>query len=89
MSKKKFCSNPISEIPAPLTLDEIRLFKELPALTLEQISRLLQKPIDKIYEMTRTRASRPLPVFKSGNTLCSTWAKIQQWIEEGFEERAA
>jgi hypothetical protein len=64
------------------------LYKALPVLTLEQISRVLQKPIANVYEMSRARAQRPLPVFKSGKTLCSTWAKIQQWIDEGFAEKA-
>ena len=74
----------------PLTAEEIALYKQLPALTLEQVGRILQKrTVEQVYEMTRRRASRPLPVFKSGKELRSTWTKIQQWIDEGFEERAA
>jgi hypothetical protein len=74
----------------PLTPEEIALYKQLPALTLEQIGRILQKrTVRQVYEMTRSRAARPLPVFRAGKELCSTWDKIQQWIEEGFEERAA
>jgi hypothetical protein len=74
----------------PLTSDEIGLYKQLPALTLEQVGRILQKrTVEQVYEMTRARAARPLPVFKSGKELRSTWAKIQEWIEEGFAERAA
>jgi hypothetical protein len=76
-----------AEIPPPLTLDEIALFKELPILTVGQIARVLQKPIPKIYEMSRARCSRPLPVFKSGKTLCSTWERIVEWREKGFKER--
>jgi hypothetical protein len=75
------------DILDPLTLDEIALFKQLPLLTLQQIARVLQKPIEQIYEMARARARRPLPVFKSGRTICSTWAKIQAWVDDGFEER--
>jgi hypothetical protein len=74
----------------PLTSEEIVLYKQLPALTLEQIGRVLQKrTVRQVYEMTRSRAARPLPVFRSGKELCSTWEKIQEWIAEGFEERAA
>ncbi len=74
----------------PLTSEEIGLYKQLPALTLEQIGRILQKrTVEQVYEMTRRRASRPLPVFRSGKELRSSWTKIQQWIDEGFEERAA
>src|SRR5216683_4987839 len=74
----------------PLTLEEIALYKQLPALTLEQVGRILQKrTVEQVYEMTRRRASRPLPVFRSGKELRSSWTKIQQWIDEGFEERAA
>ncbi len=78
-----------SKTPKPLTLEEIAQFKQLPVLTREQIARVLQKPIEKVYEMTRARAARPLPVFKSGREVCSTWAKIQAWIDEGFAERKA
>jgi hypothetical protein len=76
-------------VPTALTLEDIALFKQLPVLTLnlEQIGRVLQKPIEKIYELSHARASRPLPVFKSGKSLCSTWSKIQQWIEDGFAKR--
>jgi hypothetical protein len=80
---------PESRVPAPLSLEEIALFKQLPALTLAQVARVLQKPVKCIYEMSRGRAKRPLPVFKSGRVLCSTYAKIEAWIEEGFTERAA
>src|SRR5258708_5544841 len=74
----------------PLTSEEIALYKQLPALTLEQVGRILQKrTVEQVYEMTRSRAARPLPVFRSGKELRSTWVKIQEWIDEGFEERAA
>jgi hypothetical protein len=75
--------------PEPLTLEEINLFQRLPVLTIEQIARVLQKTPEQVYGMSRARAKRPLPVFRSGKVLCSTWAKIQAWVEEGFEERAA
>jgi hypothetical protein len=74
----------------PLTPEELALYKQLPALTLEQVGRILQKrTVEQVYEMTRARAARPLPVFKSGKELRSTWAKIQEWIDKGFAERAA
>lgn len=86
-SRKK--SRKPAEIPQSLSLEEIALFKQLPSLTLDQIARMLQKTTAQVHEMSRTRAARPLPVFRSGRTVCSTWAKIQTWIEEGFAERAA
>jgi len=76
-------------IITPLTLEEIALYERLPVLTLEQIARVLQRTPEQVYEMSRARAKRPLPVFRSGKVLCSTWSKIQEWVEEGFEERAA
>jgi hypothetical protein len=85
---RKLC-NRTAEIPTPLSLHEIALFKQLPVLTLDQIARVLQKPTSQVYEMSRTRANRPLPVFKCGKNLCSTWVKIQQWIDEGFTAKAA
>jgi hypothetical protein len=75
--------------PKPLSLEEIVLYKQLPLLTMEQIARVLQKPPNQVYEMSRRRASRPLPVFRSGKTLCSTWVKIQAWIDDGFAARKA
>ena len=74
---------------APLTLEEINQYKLLPALNLDQIARMLQKSNAQIHEMSRKRALRPLPVFKSGRQIFSTWARIQQWINEGFEKRKA
>jgi hypothetical protein len=75
--------------PAPLTLEEINQYKLLPALNLEQIARMLQKTTPQVHEMSRKRALRPLPVFKSGRQIFSTWTRIQQWIDEGFEKRKA
>ena len=74
---------------SPLTSDEVAQYKLLPALNLEQIARMLQKSTPQVHEMSRKRALRPLPVFKSGRQIFSTWARIQQWIDEGFEKRKA
>jgi hypothetical protein len=79
----------ISATVQPLSLEEIVLYKQLPSLTVEQIGRMLQKTPKQVQEMTRARAARPLPVFRSGRTLSSTYVKIQQWIEDGFTARAA
>jgi hypothetical protein len=79
----------ISTTVQPLSLEEIVLYKQLPSLTIEQIGRVLQKTPKQVQEMTRARAARPLPVFRSGRTLSSTYAKIQDWIDDGFKERAA
>jgi hypothetical protein len=87
--RRRLPLTPPPAIPAPLTLDEIALYKELPVLTVDQIARVLQKPVKQIYEMSRARASRPLPVFRSGKTLCSTWDRIVAWREDGFTKRAA
>jgi hypothetical protein len=73
----------------PLTLEEINQYKQLPALNLAQIAKLLQKTPAQIHEMSRKRALRPFPVFKCGRELFSTWARIQQWIDRGFEQRKA
>jgi hypothetical protein len=73
----------------PLTPEEIHQYKQLPALNLEQIAKMLQKTPAQVHEMSRKRALRPLPVFKSGREIFSTWARIQSWIDEGFEQRKA
>src|SRR5258708_7824487 len=87
--KSRRKNSSVVEIPKPLTLEEITLFERLPVLSLEQIARVLQRTPEQVYEMSRSRAKRPLPVFRAGKSLCSTWAKIQAWIDAGFEERAA
>jgi len=79
----------LNQIPAPLSLGEITLFERLPVLTIEQIARVLQKTVAQVHEMSRARAARPLPVFRSGRSIVSTWIKIQAWIDEGFAERKA
>lgn len=89
MGKKQHLAVVPPATPKPLSLEEIALYKQLPLLTMEQIARVLQKPLNQVYEMSRRRASRPLPVFRSGKTLCSTWMKIQTWIDEGFAARKA
>ena len=86
-SRKK--SRNLVEIPKPLTLEDIALFERLPALNLEQIGRVLQKTTKEVYEITRTRTKRPLPTFKVGKTVCSTWTKIIAWRDAGFAEREA
>ena len=75
--------------PAPLTPEEIAHYKQLPVLNLEQIGRMLQKTPAQVHEMSRKRAARPLPVFKNGRELGSTYARIEKWINEGFEQRKA
>jgi hypothetical protein len=72
-----------------LSSEEINHYKQLPVLNLEQIARMLQKTPAQVHEMSRKRAIRPLPVFKSGQEIFSTWARIQTWIDEGFEQRKA
>jgi hypothetical protein len=74
---------------APLTPEEIHQYQQLPALNLVQIARMLQKTTAQVHEMSRKRAIRPLPVFKSGREIFSTWTRIQAWIDEGFEYRKA
>lgn len=74
---------------APLSMEEIAVFRQLPSLTMEQVGRMLQKTPAQVLEMTRARAARPLPVFRSGRTLSSTYQKIQEWIDAGFALRAA
>jgi hypothetical protein len=76
-------------VATPLTHEEIALFQALPILTLEQVARVLHKPVPEVYEMSRSRAKRPLPVFRCGKPLCSTWAAIQKWVEDGLRGRAA
>jgi hypothetical protein len=59
-------------------LDPVDVGKRLkiPARTNHELTR-------KVYELTRKRASRPLPCFTVGKLIRFRWSDIERWIDEG------
>lgn len=54
-----------------------------PILTPEQVAERLQIKPRTVYELTRRRSARPLPVLKVGKYLRFRWSEIEQWLNEG------
>jgi len=53
-----------------------------PILTIEQVAERLQLKPSTIYELTRRRNSRPLPVLRAGKFLRFRWSEIEAWLTE-------
>jgi excisionase family DNA binding protein len=60
--------------PAPLPQFE-------PILTVEQAAEILQLKPSTIYELTRRRNARPLPVHKAGKFLRFRRSEIERWLD--------
>jgi len=54
-----------------------------PILTIEQVAERLQLKPSTIYELTRRRNSRPLPVLRAGKFLRFRWSEIEAWLTDG------
>jgi excisionase family DNA binding protein len=52
-----------------------------PILTAEQVSEILQLKTSTIYELTRRRNARPLPVHKAGKFLRFRRSEIELWLD--------
>ena len=52
-----------------------------PILTVEQTAEILQLKPSTIYELTRRRNSRPLPVHKAGKFLRFRRSEIERWLD--------
>jgi excisionase family DNA binding protein len=53
-----------------------------PILTLEQVAERLQVKRSTIYELTRRRKDRPIPVLRVGKYLRFHWPEIERWLDE-------
>lgn len=51
-----------------------------PILTREQVADRLQLPPSTIYELTRRRNARPMPVLRVGKYLRFRWSDIERWL---------
>ena len=54
-----------------------------PILTIEQVAKRLQLRPSTVYELTRRRNRRPLPVLRAGKFLRFRWSQIEAWLVEG------
>jgi excisionase family DNA binding protein len=54
-----------------------------PILTIEQVAERLQLSPSTVYELTRRRSRRPLPVLRAGKFLRFRWSQIEAWLVEG------
>jgi excisionase family DNA binding protein len=51
-----------------------------PILTIEQVAERLQLKPSTVYELTRRRSRRPLPVLRAGKFLRFRWSEIEAWL---------
>jgi excisionase family DNA binding protein len=52
-----------------------------PILTVEQAAEILQLKPSTVYELTRRRNARPLPVHKAGKFLRFRRSEIELWLD--------
>jgi excisionase family DNA binding protein len=52
-----------------------------PILTVEQAAEILQLKPSTVYELTRRRNARPLPVRKAGKFLRFRRSEIERWLD--------
>jgi excisionase family DNA binding protein len=57
-----------------------------PILTIEDVAQRLRIEPRTVYELTRKRAKRPLPVLRVGKFLRFRWSHIEKWLDESLKE---
>jgi len=57
-----------------------------PILTKEDVAQRLRVEPRTVYELTRRRAKRPLPVLRVGKYLRFKWSLIEKWLDESLTE---
>ena len=77
VKKPVLASNDICTVDRPL----ISMPSFEPILTAEQIAEVLQVKTSTIYELTRRRNGRPLPVHKAGKFLRFRRSEIERWLD--------
>ena len=53
-----------------------------PILTIEQVAERLQLRPSTVYELTRRRNRRPLPVLRAGKFLRFRWSQVEAWLAD-------
>ncbi len=80
---KKKNQQPVNVSSAGVHPTPTELLSFEPILTPEQVAERLQIKPRTVYELTRRRSARPLPVLKVGKYLRFRWSEIEQWLNEG------
>jgi excisionase family DNA binding protein len=57
-----------------------------PILTKEDVAQRLRVEPRTVYELTRRRAKRPMPVLRVGKYLRFKWSLIEKWLDESLTE---
>jgi hypothetical protein len=77
----------------PAVAEISKQFEEV--LTPVELGRLLKLPAkndeeltQKVYELTRRRAARPLPSVKVGKLIRFYWSDVDRWLREGMRNAA-
>jgi hypothetical protein len=77
----------------PAVAEISKQFEEV--LTPVELGRLLKLPAkndeeltQKVYELTRRRATRPLPSVKVGKLIRFYWSDVDRWLREGMRNAA-
>ena len=73
MSAKKAVAVPA--VVAPIQPEDI--------LTLQEVADRLKFSTRQVYELTRQRAKRPLPMYRAGKRLLFNWLDVSTWLREG------
>jgi len=66
-------------LPIEISSNSLPVFE--PILTVEQAAEILQLKPSTVYELTRRRNSRPLPVHKAGKFLRFRRSEIERWLD--------
>jgi excisionase family DNA binding protein len=81
MSGPKSKRNAVSEAPSIATSPTFE-----PILTKEDVAQRLRVEPRTVYELTRRRAKRPMPVLRVGKYLRFKWSLIEKWLDESLTE---
>ena len=79
LKAKKSVASPIEISSVNRSSVSAPLFE--PILTVEQAAEILQLKPSTIYELTRRRNARPLPVHKAGKFLRFRRSEIERWLD--------
>lgn len=77
LRNKKDVAQPVVSVPS-----------SEPILTAQQVAERLQLKPSTVYELTRRRNRRPIPVLRAGKFLRFRWSEIEQWLNESREKPA-
>jgi excisionase family DNA binding protein len=75
MSAKKIVVAVAPAVVVPIPSDDL--------LTLQEVADRLKFTTRQVYELTRARSKRPLPMMRAGKHLRFSWASVSEWLHAG------